>query len=92
MQKVQAAELNPTEIRQTVVRLALGTILGGVIGPFFGPEGMQLAGEMLPVRALGLSALALLACCSVELVFTFFDFVIRAPVRFAEAAGALRKP
>jgi hypothetical protein len=78
MQKVQAAELDATEVRQAIIRLALGTILGGVIGLFFGPDGATLAGEGLPIKALGLSALALLAGYAVELVFTFFDFIIRA--------------
>ncbi|WP_019015627.1 hypothetical protein [Elioraea tepidiphila] len=78
MQKVQAAELDATEVRQAIIRLALGTILGGVIGLFFGPDGAALAGDGLPIKALGLSALALLAGYAVELVFTFFDFIIRA--------------
>ncbi|MFQ3622362.1 MAG: hypothetical protein SNJ73_02330 [Acetobacteraceae bacterium] len=78
MQKVQNAELDATEIRQTVIRLALGTILGGVIGLFFAPDGPALNAEGLPIKALGLSALALLAGYAVELVFTFFDFIIRA--------------
>jgi hypothetical protein len=78
MQKVQAAELDATEVRQAIIRLALGTILGGVIGLFFGPDGAALGGEAMPVKELGLSALALLAGYAVELVFTFFDFIIRA--------------
>lgn len=78
MQKVQAAELDATEVRQAIIRLALGTILGGVIGLFFGADGAALAGDGLPIAALGLSALALLAGYAVELVFTFFDFIIRA--------------
>jgi hypothetical protein len=49
-----------------------------VIGLFFGPDGAALAGDGLPIKALGLSALALLAGYAVELVFTFFDFIIRA--------------
>lgn len=77
MQKVQGAELDTTEIRQTVIRLALGTILGGVIGLFFSADGAAVSGENLPVKTLGLSALALLAGYAVELVFTFFDCVIR---------------
>lgn len=91
MQKVQTAELDATEVRQTVIRLALGTILGGVIGLFFGPEGATLGGESPPVTALGLSALALLAGYSVELVFTFFDFIIRAlfvPLRAGAPSAA----
>lgn len=78
MQKVEACELEPTEVRQAVISLALGTMLGGVIGLFLSNEGAQVAGERLPTKTLGLSALALLAGYSVELVFTFFDFVIRA--------------
>ncbi|WP_439576220.1 hypothetical protein [Elioraea sp.] len=78
MQKIQAAELDATEVRQAIIRLALGTILGGVIGLFFGADGAALAGDGLPIKALGLSALALLAGYAVELVFTFFDFIIRA--------------
>jgi uncharacterized protein (DUF1778 family) len=78
MQKVQAAELDATEVRQAIIRLALGTILGGVIGLFFGPDGATLAGEGPPIKALGLSALALVAGYAVELVFTFFDVIIRA--------------
>jgi hypothetical protein len=78
MQKVQAAELDATEVRQAIIRLGLGTILGGVIGLFFGTDGAALAGDGLPITALGLAALALLAGYAVELVFAFFDVIIRA--------------
>ncbi len=95
MQKVQAAELDATELRQGVIRLALGTILGGVIGLFFGPEGIAMTDDALPVKAFGLSALALLAGYSVGLVFTFFDFFIHAlfqPLRTATQEGGAPKP
>jgi hypothetical protein len=78
IEKVQAAELDATEVRQAIIRLGLGTILGGVIGLFFGTDGAALAGDGLPIKALGLAALALLAGYAVELVFTFFDVIIRA--------------
>jgi hypothetical protein len=45
MQKIQTAELDATELRQAIIRLALGTILGGVIGLFFGADGAALAGK-----------------------------------------------
>jgi hypothetical protein len=78
IEKVQAAELDATEVRQAIIGLALGTILGGVIGLFFGADGAALAGDGLPIKALGLAALALLAGYAVELVFAFFDVIIRA--------------
>jgi hypothetical protein len=78
IEKVQAAELDATEVRQAIIRLALGTILGGVIGLFFGADGAALAVDGLPIKALGLAALALLAGYAVELVFAFFDVIIRA--------------
>lgn len=88
MQKVQAAELDATEQHQAVIRLVLGTVLGGVIGLFFSPEGAAAGGNGQPLTALGLPALALLAGYAVEVVFTSFDAAIRSLVLPLKGGGA----
>ncbi len=91
MQKAQSAEHDTAETRHAIIRLASGMIVGGVIGLFVPPKRATLAPGMHPVKALGLSAPAPLDGSSVERVFAFFDFVIRAPFAPLKAQVAREK-
>lgn len=76
MRRLGAGELTRTEVTSAVMRLALGTIIGGVMGLFFGAEATPISIEPFAAASLGLPALALLAGYGVEVVFSFFDRLI----------------
>jgi len=69
--KVEEFSLEPRDRMQAILRIFLGVLLGGLVGLFFQPEGVELSGIRLSIAAL-----AFLVGYSVQVVFEAMDSVI----------------
>ncbi len=69
--KVEEYSLEARDRMQAILRMFLGVLLGGLVGLFFQPEGVELSGIRLSIAAL-----AFLVGYSVQVVFEALDSLI----------------
>ncbi len=69
--KVEEYSLEARDRMQAILRIFLGVLLGGLVGLFFQPEGVELSGIRLSIAAL-----AFLVGYSVQVVFEAMDSLI----------------
>jgi hypothetical protein len=72
LRSVIARLLNPSDLREYIVRLVLGTVFGVAIG-FFTSGNASVGAIAVPISSLGAPALAFLAGYGVEPVFRMLD-------------------
>lgn len=90
--KVERFTLEARDRMQAGLRIFLGTLLGGLVGLFFQPDGIELAGVRLSIAAL-----AFLVGYSVQVAFEAMDLLVAFAVRVLQtrttASGeAVRRP